>query len=333
MPAYCCLNKQEFSRGAYSLVPLRYEDRFAIMRWRNQQIYHLRQSSPLTKEDQQRYFDQVVAGLFAQERPGQVLFSYLENGRCIGYGGLVHINWTDRHAEVSFVMETEREEKEFALHWTQYLELLREVAFSQLKLHKLFTYAFDLRPHLYPVLEACGFVREATLKEHCLFEGSYKDVVIHSLLAYEFVNFTDCTREQSLEVLSLRNQEPIRRLMVSTEPISEAAHLAFVERLKGNRDRLYYAVYKGGQLLGSWNLTREEDGVWDRGLIAAPQFQGSGETARWDRQLLLSLPEEVKAVSAKVKTGNGRSLSYHRKMGFRELSRDGEYVYLILPLE
>ncbi len=205
MPAYRCLNKQEFSRGAYSLVPLRYEDRFAIMRWRNQQIYHLRQSSPLTEEDQQHYFDQVVAGLFAQERPGQVLFSYLENGRCIGYGGLVHINWTDRHAEVSFVMETEREEKEFALHWTQYLELLREVAFSQLKLHKLFTYAFDLRPHLYPVLEACGFVREATLKEHCLFEGSYKDVVIHSLLAYEFVNFTDCTREQSLEVLSLRN--------------------------------------------------------------------------------------------------------------------------------
>ena len=112
MPAYRCLNKQEFSRGAYSLVPLRYEDRFAIMRWRNQQLYHLRQSSPLTEEDQQRYFDQVVAGLFAQERPGQVLFSYLENGRCIGYGGLVHINWTDRHAEVSFVMETEREEKE-----------------------------------------------------------------------------------------------------------------------------------------------------------------------------------------------------------------------------
>ena len=71
MPAYRCLNKQEFSRGAYSLVPLRYEDRFAIMRWRNQQIYHLRQSSPLTKEDQQRYFDQVVAGLFAQERPGR----------------------------------------------------------------------------------------------------------------------------------------------------------------------------------------------------------------------------------------------------------------------
>ena len=231
-----------------------------------------------------------------------LLAEYEENGRCIGYGGLVHINWTDRHAEVSFLMETEREEKEFALHWTQYLELLREVAFSQLKLHKLFTYAFDLRPHLYPVLEACGFVREATLKEHCLFEGSYKDVVIHSLLAYEFVHFTDCTREQSLEVLSLRNQEPIRRLMVSTEPISEAAHL-------------------------------EEDGVWDRGLVAAPQFQGSGETARWDRQLLLSLPEEVKAVSAKVKTGNGRSLSYHRKMGFRELSRDGEYVYLILPLE
>ena len=333
MEAYRCLDKQVFSLGAYSLVPLRYEDRFAIMRWRNQQIYHLRQRRPLTEEDQQRYFDQVVAGLYGQEQPDQILFSYLENRQCIGYGGLVHINWNDRYAEVSFIMDTAREPEEFALHWTNYLTLLREVAFVRLKLHKLFTYAFDLRPQLYPVLEANGFVREATLKEHCLFEGQYKDVVIHSLWAYDFVNYTQCSREQLLEILSLRNREEIRRLMVTTDVISEADHFAFVERLKGNPDRLYYAVYKSGKLMGTWNLTREGEGVWDRGIIAAVEAQGSGETARWEQQLIASLPPEVKALSAKVKASNGRSLRYHQKMGFRERSRDGEYVYLILPLE
>jgi len=66
---YSCLKKQEFSFGDYSLVPIRYEDRFLIMKWRNEQIYHLRQGRPLTEEDQQRYFDNVVAKLYDNPQP------------------------------------------------------------------------------------------------------------------------------------------------------------------------------------------------------------------------------------------------------------------------
>lgn len=333
MPAYKVLHRQEFHLGRYSLVPLRREDRLSIMRWRNEQLYHLRQQRPLTQEDQDRYFDTVVAGLYTAQQPDQLLFSYLEDGVCIGYGGLVHISWADSRAEVSFVMDTAREAAEFGLHWTNYLTMLRDIAFGQLQLHKLYTYAFDLRPHLYPVLESCGFVREATLKEHCLYQGQYKDVVIHSLLAYDFVDYTSCSREQALELLSLRNREEIRSLMLNTEPISEAVHFAFIERLKEDPDRRYYAVYRSGRLLGSWNLTRVGDGVWERGIIASPQWQGRGETERWERQLIASLPAEVKALSAIVKADNARSLAYHRKMGFQEQSRDEEYVHFILPLK
>lgn len=49
---YRVLNTNTFSKGEYSIVPIRYEDRFKIMEWRNEQIYHLRQREPLTKEDQ-----------------------------------------------------------------------------------------------------------------------------------------------------------------------------------------------------------------------------------------------------------------------------------------
>ena len=332
MPAYVVLHKQEFHLGRYSLVPLRREDRLSIMRWRNEQLYHLRQQRPLTQEDQDRYFDTVVAELFTAQQPDQLLFSYLEDGVCIGYGGLVHISWADSRAEVSFVMDTAREAAEFGLHWTNYLTMLRDIAFGQLQLHKLYTYAFDLRPHLYPVLEAAGFKKEAVLKDHCRFEGRFRDVIIHALYAYDIVSYPDCTREQLLELLSLRNRPEIRALMVTGEEISLENHLAFVERLKGNPDRLYYAVYQAGRLLGSWNLTRGENGIWDRGLIAVPEFQGSGETARWDRQLLNALPPEVKAVSAKVKPDNARSRRYHEKMGFREQSRDADYIYYLLQL-
>lgn len=180
MPKYICLQQQEQHLGDYSIVPLRYEDRFSIMKWRNEQIYHLRQSRLLTEEDQQHYFDHVVAKLYDAPRPDQILFSYLEQGICIGYGGLVHINWIDRNGEISFIMDTQLEAEHFQEHWSNWLTMLKKVAFEDLGLHKIYTYAFDLRPHLYTALEANGFKRETTLKEHCLFQGEYKDVVIHS---------------------------------------------------------------------------------------------------------------------------------------------------------
>lgn len=181
MASYICLTQQEYTLGDYSIVPLRYEDRFLIMKWRNEQIYHLRQARPLTEEDQQRYFDNVVSKLYDTPKPDQILFSYLEKGVCIGYGGLVHINWNDRNAEISFIMDTQLESEHFQKHWSNWLTMLKEVAFDDLGLHKIYTYAFDLRPHLYSALENNGFTREATLKEHCLFQGEFKDVVIHSI--------------------------------------------------------------------------------------------------------------------------------------------------------
>ena len=181
MPQYICLKLQKYTLGDYSIVPLRYEDRFLIMKWRNEQIYHLRQARPLTEDDQQRYFDNVVSKLYDTPKPDQILFSYLENDNCIGYGGLVHINWIDCNAEISFIMDTRLEAEHFAEHWSNYLTMLKRVAFEDLGLHKIYTYAFDLRLHLYTMLESNGFTREATLKEHCCYNGEYKDVIIHSI--------------------------------------------------------------------------------------------------------------------------------------------------------
>ena len=180
MQTYKCLTPQEFSNGEYNLVPIRFEDRYEIMKWRNEQIYHLRQKDPLTKEQQDAYFEDVVAKLFDQDQPKQILFSFLEKGICIGYGGLVHINWIDQHAEISFIMNTALEKNRFQEIWVAYLGLIEQVAFHDLKLHKIFTYAFDIRPHLYPALLKAGFMEEARLKEHCTFDKIYLDVLMHS---------------------------------------------------------------------------------------------------------------------------------------------------------
>lgn len=183
MSSYKVLNTQCFKNGAFSIAPIRFEDRLDIMKWRNEQIYHLRQAQPLTEEDQNAYFENVVYKLFDQEKPNQILFSFLKEGVCIGYGGLVHINWIDRNAEISFIMNTVLEEDSFFENWSTYLKLIEKVAFCELSLHKLFVYAFDLRPHLYTMLNQNEYFLDARLKEHCYFEGKFIDVVIHSKIA------------------------------------------------------------------------------------------------------------------------------------------------------
>ncbi len=177
---YRCLNQNEFSDGEYKIVPIRYQDRLEIMKWRNEQLYHLRQLKPLTIEGQDSYFKTVVAGLFEYKKPKQLLFSFFKGEELIGYGGLVHINWIDRNAEISFIMDTSFEKNNFHTIWSVYLSLIEKVAFEELKFHKLFVYAFDLRPHLYEVLKDNLYFEDAVLKDHCFFEKKFIDVVIHS---------------------------------------------------------------------------------------------------------------------------------------------------------
>jgi RimJ/RimL family protein N-acetyltransferase len=182
MNSYIALNNQIFSSGELSIVPIRYEDRLAIMKWRNEQMYHLRQDNLLTVKDQDHYFNTVIKGIFSQKQPNQILFSYLENNECIGYGGLVHINWKDQNAELSFLIDTSIEQKHYEFYLSNFFKMIQVVAFKELNFHKLFTYTFDVRPEMYPILENQDFYREAVLKDHCSLNGEFKDVIIYSKL-------------------------------------------------------------------------------------------------------------------------------------------------------
>ena len=177
---YEVLNKQVFTNGDYRLVPIRSEDRYLIMRWRNDQMYHLRQSELLTIVSQDEYFNNVVNQLFNERNPSQIIFSLLINDSCVGYGGLVHLDWNSKSAEISLLIGTEYEQNYFDTIWGHYLQMIQEVAFNDLGLNKIYTYAFDLRPNLYPLLESNKFTKEAVLTNHVKIDNSYVNVVIHS---------------------------------------------------------------------------------------------------------------------------------------------------------
>jgi hypothetical protein len=152
------------------------------MQWRNEQMDILRQNQMLRPDEQKNYFHKVVEPTFTQEKPNQILFSFLNKQDCIGYGGLTHVDWSKKKAEVSFLLATERSKnieiykKEFAI----FLNLLKQVAFQDLSLKELFTETYDIRPLHIQVLEDQGFVFEKRLKDHAIKGEAKLDSLFHT---------------------------------------------------------------------------------------------------------------------------------------------------------
>src|SRR5688500_5529740 len=141
MRNYKCLQADKWVESTYHICAIRDEDKELIRIWRNEQIDILRQSNVISKDVQENYFKNVVTQLFEVENPQQLLFSFFENNKFIGYGGLVHIDWKSKNAEISFLVETERNNKFqiFKRDMTAFLKLIFTVAFEELHFHKLHT--------------------------------------------------------------------------------------------------------------------------------------------------------------------------------------------------
>ena len=71
----------------YQLRPIHWNDRDAIREWRNAQIEVLRQQNPLSDNEQDNYFSNLVLPQLTQEQPEQILFAFLEDSQLVGYGG------------------------------------------------------------------------------------------------------------------------------------------------------------------------------------------------------------------------------------------------------
>lgn len=319
MNSYKVLNKQVFTNGNYSIVPIRYEDRLDILKWRNEQIYHLRQVKPLTVEDQENYFKIVVAELFDQENPSQILFSYLENGKCIGYGGLVHINWTDKNAEISFIMNTNLETDNFQKHWCNYLYLLEQVAFQDLKFHKIFTYAFDLRPHLYLALKEANFSEETRLKEHCLFDGKYLDVVIHSKINKGLLRIRRANLADTKLYFDWANDLTVRGQSYNSSIINFENHKKWFEaKLEDDSCMLLVFQNQENQNIGQIRIQKENHDQALIGISIAAEYRGKG----YAKEMLLlasdyfSESNKGYLINAYIKEENRSSKLAFEKAGF-----------------
>jgi RimJ/RimL family protein N-acetyltransferase len=242
MASYNCLHKQEITKGEFAIVPIRYEDRLAIMKWRNEQMYHLRQEKILTEHDQEAYFQNIILPSYKEKTPAQLLFSFLQNDKCIGYGGLVHINWQNNQAEVSFIMATELEDDNFETNWVTFLHLLEKVAFNDLYLTSLFTYAYDLRPHLYKAIENAGFQQSKRLEKEQQVDDKLVDVIIHT--KNNPLKLREATKNDVDLTFQWASDKNIRKYSFQQEAITQEMHHAWYNSKINDPDCLYLLMEK-----------------------------------------------------------------------------------------
>lgn len=185
---YKVLNKNIFSRSNYAASPIREEDMESIRRWRNTQMDVLRQKRELTSTDQQNYFNNVVVPLFDLEEPDQLLFSFFKNSNLIGYGGLVHLSWMDKRAEMSFLVQPERytDQNIYGEDWFNFIELMKELCFVEMKFNRLFTETYEFRKFHISIIEQADMKEEGRMRQHIFEKGNFHDSILHSILKEEY---------------------------------------------------------------------------------------------------------------------------------------------------
>lgn len=184
MAEYAVLSANTYAIRDFQVVPIRRQDMLSIMSWRNDQIEVLRQKNLLTPAEQEKYYNDVISPSFDSPKPSQILFSFLKDNILIGYGGLVHISWEDSRAEISFLVNPERtrDEEGYQADFATFLALMKMIAYRELRLNRIFTETYDIRPTHIQVLERSGFVIEGRLRKHNIVNGKFVDSIIHGSL-------------------------------------------------------------------------------------------------------------------------------------------------------
>ncbi len=182
---YLCMPRSKLCEKSFCVRAIQPEHIESVRRWRNAQTEVLRQESPITSAEQREYYRSTIWPEMHVERPENLILAFEEDGRLVGYGGLVHVAWIHGRAEVSFLLDPDLNGREYAYaeYFATFLRLVKTLAFDDLMLRRLFTETFAMREHHISVLESCGFRREGVLRQHVRVAGRPVDSIFHGCLA------------------------------------------------------------------------------------------------------------------------------------------------------
>lgn len=149
-------------------------------------------------------------------------------------------------------------------------------------------------------------------------------------LDFRIVNYTDMTINESRKVWEVRNLPEIRRCMTQQDSFPFESHQKFVESLKANSTKLYYAIFEDDQFVGSYDFIGIKDGdSAEHGLYINPIVHGKGFGTIIESVMDGYIKARgVHRILAEVLKSNPQSYRYHLKVGYQVYQEDEKYYYL-----
>lgn len=134
--------------------------------------------------DQENYYRYTVRPTFTQEQPKIILFSFLQQDTCIGYGGFTNIDWESRRFELSFLVDPViyQDQAQYAVSFSAFITLIKQVAFEDLHFNRIFTETYDIRPNHISILEKNNFRLEGRMRQHVIINQEFVDSLLHGFL-------------------------------------------------------------------------------------------------------------------------------------------------------
>ena len=180
------MNQQgDISQQQFFLKPLTIEDLEYIAKWyediEDLMLIESRLPVPLNV----RSLEKVWQNDLVQTEPRtSYLFAICDaEGSLVGHTGLQDINHVQGNAVVFIYMKKDKRRGGLAL---RSLALMLDLAFLQLRLHRITTYVHtDNLPSL-GLIKRIGFVDEGCMRDGCFFNGTYVDLNVVGMLCSEW---------------------------------------------------------------------------------------------------------------------------------------------------
>jgi RimJ/RimL family protein N-acetyltransferase len=151
-----------------------------IKKWRNEQQSICRYWKQLTDDNQEDWYF-----TYSDKDSREVIFAIrytLDDGSdvLIGYTGLVYIDWLNRRAEYSILVDLNYHSNYDEI-FQKTTDFIVDYGFNSLNLQKITTETFSHRTHQIELLEKYGFERQGVLKDHIYKDGKYWDSILHAI--------------------------------------------------------------------------------------------------------------------------------------------------------
>lgn len=203
---YICLDQDEYRFLSYSLKSVQPADIETIRKWRNSQMDILRQSSTISPAQQREYFTHYIWPSMNNTQPENILLTFSLNHRKIGYGGLVHISWINKTAELSFLLNPiyMKNMTVYKKHFDAFIHLLLDIAFRSFDFNKISTETYHFRRETINILEENGFLFEKIIKSKKIIRGKEIKSFVH-------YHFNDRKKKMLCNILitSISNKVPL----------------------------------------------------------------------------------------------------------------------------